>query len=130
VVPQVTLLYGGLLGLLVAALGINVTLVRWKVGVYVDPAAPPKKLFVAIRAHGNAIEWTPMLVIMMLLVEVSGGSSLWLHIVGGLVVLARVLHGVGFSTRLRTSVAGAGLTWLVAVWLPWWALWLHFAPVK
>ena len=94
--------------------------------VYVDVTAPPKSLFVAIRAHGNAVEWMPVLVVMMLLVELGGGDSQALHVAGGLLVLGRVLHAVGFLTRLRTAVAGIALTWVVALWLPGWALWLHF----
>lgn len=126
-VPHVTLLYGGLAGLLLAGLGMNVTRLRAKVGHYVDPAQPPKKLYVAIRAHGNAVEWTPWLLLMLLLVELAGASSLALHVAGGLLVFARVLHALGFLTRLRTSVVGAALTWGLALWLPSWALWLHFA---
>jgi uncharacterized membrane protein YecN with MAPEG domain len=124
--PHVTLLYGGLLTLLVATLGINVTRVRLKLQVGAD-GAPPKPLFFAIRAHGNAVEWTPALVVMLLVLELSGAPSLWLHVAGGVLLLGRVLHGLGFVTRLKTSVPGIMLTWVVALWLPVWALLRHFA---
>lgn len=125
--PQVTLLYGGLLGLLVLGLGINVTRLRRALGIRVEPGPLPKRLFVAVRAHGNAVEWTPLLLVLLLVVELAGGDARLLHVAGGTLLLGRVLHAVGFLTRLRTGVAGTGLTWLVALGLPGWALWLHFA---
>jgi uncharacterized membrane protein YecN with MAPEG domain len=123
-VPHVTLLYGGALGLLVTLLGINVTRLRLKLNVAAD-AEPPKPLFFAIRAHGNAIEWTPVLVVLLLVVELSGASSLWLHVAGGVLFLGRFLHALGFVTKLKTAVPGIVLTWGVALWLPVWALLRH-----
>ncbi len=125
--PHVTLLYGGLLGLLIAALGVNVTRLRVKFKVGVDGAPPPKPLLFAIRAHGNAIEWTPVLLLLLLLVELAGGASLWLHLAGGTLFLGRTLHALGLLTKLRTTVPGIVLSWGVAFWLPGWALVLHFA---
>jgi|APLak6261666879_1056058.scaffolds.fasta_scaffold00214_6 uncharacterized membrane protein YecN with MAPEG domain len=125
--PTVTLLYGSLLSLLVTALGMNVTRVRIKVKAPAD-APHPKPLFFAVRAHGNATEWTPLLVVLLLVLELSGAPSLWLHVAGGTLLLGRVLHAVGFLTKLKTSVPGIVLTWAVALWLPVWALLRHFAP--
>lgn len=55
-----------LLGLLVFALGFNVSMARNKSGVMyggeVDPASP---LYKAQRAHGNTIEYAPILAILM-----------------------------------------------------------------
>jgi uncharacterized membrane protein YecN with MAPEG domain len=124
--PHVTLLYGSLLTLLVTTLGMNVTRVRIKLQVGAD-GVPPKPLFFAIRAHGNAVEWTPVLVVMLLVLELSGAPSLWLHVAGGVLLLGRVLHALGFVTKLKTSVPGIALTWVVALWLPAWALLRHFA---
>lgn len=80
-----------------------------------------------MRAHGNATEWTPLLVVLLLVLELSGAPSLWLHVAGGTLLLGRVLHAVGFLTKLKTSVPGIVLTWAVALWLPVWALLRHFA---
>ncbi|MFZ5442870.1 MAG: MAPEG family protein [Myxococcota bacterium] len=124
-VPHVTLLYGGLLGLLIAVLGINVTRLRVKLKVDADHEAP-KPLFFAIRAHGNAVEWAPFLIALLLVLELSGASALWLHVAGGALFLGRLLHAVGFVTRLKTAVPGILVTWLVAVWVPVWALLRHF----
>jgi uncharacterized protein len=124
--PHVTLLYGSLLVGLVGVLGMNVTRLRVALHISVSSEPPPKPLLFAIRAHGNAAEWTPMLVVMLLLVELGGGTALWLHVAGGALLLARVLHATGLLTRVKTTVPGVVLTWSLALWLPVWGLVLHF----
>lgn len=124
--PHVTLLYGSVLVLFVGLLGMNVSRVRVALHISVTAEPPPKRLLFAVRAHGNAAEWTPMLVVMLLLVELGGASALWLHVAGGALVLARVLHATGLLTKLKTTVAGVVLTWSLALWLPAWGLLLHF----
>ena len=125
--PQVTLLYGSVLVLFVGLLGMNVSRLRVGLRISVTAEPPPKKLLFAIRAHGNASEWTPMLVVMLLLVELGGASPLWLHVAGGALLLARVLHATGMLTKLKTSVPGVVLTWALSLWLPVWGLVLHFS---
>lgn len=126
-VPHVTLLYGSLLVLLVGLLGINVSIVRTRLNHFHSDAPVPKRLHFAIRAHGNAVEWVAPLVLMLLLVELGGGSRWWLHVAGGLVLLGRVLHAVGLLTKLKTSVVGGVMMWGLVVWLPVWGLLLAFA---
>lgn len=69
----------GLLGLLVFSLGFLVSITRSRVGVIGGrPDDPADPLFKAIRAHGNSIEYAPMLSVLMYAVAATGGSS-WLH---------------------------------------------------
>jgi uncharacterized membrane protein YecN with MAPEG domain len=59
------------LGALVVALGANVTrlrALRARNGDPQDSTAPDDRLFIAIRAHGNASEYVPTLVVLFLLV--------------------------------------------------------------
>lgn len=122
--PHITLVYGGALGLLTLLLGMNVTRVRAGFKVWVDPNTPPKKLFVAIRAHGNLVEWAPLLVTLLLLVELGGGAKTQLWIAGGMLLGGRVLHGVGLAANIPVSPLGSALTWVVAAWLSVWAMML------
>lgn len=51
----------------------------------------------AIRAHGNFVEYTPMVLILMLLLELRGGSTTTLAVIGCVFVVGRVIHAVGIS---------------------------------
>ena len=122
----VTLLYGSLAALLVGALGANVSRIRGVKKSFVGDL-PDAELNRHIRAHGNATEWTPLLILLLLLLELSGGvgSALLLGI-GGTIVAARLLHAVGMIGKSGLSIAGAGLTYLLAFALPIYALVLRF----
>jgi uncharacterized membrane protein YecN with MAPEG domain len=109
----VTLLYGGLNALLVTLLGLNVTRIR--IATRTPAGRPvPDLLTLPIRAHGNAAEWVPLGLVLLLALELShGGSRFLLHALGGSFFLGRVLHGVGIYTDRRVSAAGAAINYLV-----------------
>jgi uncharacterized protein len=118
----VTLLYGGLNALLVVALGLNVTRLRWATRTRAGQALP-KELAVPVRAHGNAAEWIPLGLVLLLVLELShAGSPFTLHLLGGSFLLARVLHAAGLYGQFRLTVAGAALNYLVITAMSIWAL--------
>ena len=51
----------------------------------------------AVRAHGNFIEYVPMVLLMMYFAEAAELSPLRVHITGGLLLLGRVMHGICFG---------------------------------
>lgn len=90
-------------------------------------------LAVAIRRHGNFVEYVPFALVLMALVEANGGSALFLHVVGVLLLACRIAHPVGLRhekpiTPLRAI--GAGGTLLLLLALGAMALWqaLTIAP--
>ena len=84
-----------LLGLLVIGLGFNVSITRGKSqNTGGQPTSPEDPLFKAIRAHGNAVEYAPMLAILMVVLG-SQGASGWILWVMGAATLSRYLHAVG-----------------------------------
>ena len=93
---HITALYAGLCGLLVIYLAVNVTGFR-KRGVRAGHA-DFDAMQVAIRAHGNAIEYIPIAMLLLYLAEQSGTSAIWLHTLGAAFVLSRVGHSWGFIT--------------------------------
>ncbi len=106
-----------LLGALVFGLGANVTRMRARTQGSQVPTDPASRLFIAIRAHGNAAEYIPMLVVLFLLV--GARSPGWVAV--PLIVaatFARLLHA--FGTLAGTTMAvpnvprqvGAGLTYV------------------
>ncbi len=124
----VTLLYGGLTGLLVTLLGFNVSLLRLTKRIGYSQPVPPE-LQRTFRAHGNAAEWVPLGVVLLLMLELSGRvTRLPLHLLGGTLFLARALHAVGMLTRWRVSAVGATLNYLVLVVMAVLAVWFRFLP--
>ena len=80
-----------------------------------------KGLLKRMRAQANFTEYAPMGVVLMGLIELQSGPALILHVVGGLLLVGRVIHAVGFSARppiMALRVWGMLLTfasYLVAV---------------
>lgn len=122
----VTLLYGGLIGLLITFLGMNVSRLRSANQVGVGTAVPGDMIR-PVRAHANATEWAPLGLLLLLAIEISGvGTRFTLHLAGGSLLLGRVLHAAGFYGRNRLSVAGAAVTYLAMIGLSVWAIATRF----
>ncbi|HTO06761.1 MAG TPA: MAPEG family protein [Myxococcota bacterium] len=111
----ITALWAGLLGLLMLALAIQVvrTRVSQKVG-FGDGGNPLMQQ--RIRVHGNFIEYVPMVLLLMLVLEIDGTSPGVLHALGGGLFAARLLHAFGLGSSVGTTpgrFGGTVLTWLV-----------------
>jgi uncharacterized membrane protein YecN with MAPEG domain len=122
----VTLLYGGLTALLVTLLGLNVSLrrLKWKTR---SSQPVPTELYRHWRAHGNAAEWIPLGLVLLLVLELSGRMARFpLHLLGGTFFLGRTLHAVGFLGRSRMSMAGAVINYGVLLLMALLALWFRF----
>lgn len=48
-----------------------------------------------IRQHGNCAEWSAFLLILMILAEGIGASTMWLHATGALLLIGRIAHPFG-----------------------------------
>jgi uncharacterized protein len=67
-----------------------------------------------MRAQSNFIENTPIALILIALVELSGKGSWWLSIVGAVFMLGRVAHGLGMDGgRFKAGRAFGALTAVV-----------------
>lgn len=122
----VTLLYGGLNALLVVVLGLNVSRIRIATRTLAGHPQP-KELTLPVRAHGNAAEWIPLGLVLLLALELSRpGDRFALHLLGGAFLLARLLHAAGFYGRYALSVAGATLNYVVVAAMALWAVALRF----
>jgi uncharacterized membrane protein YecN with MAPEG domain len=68
-----------------------------------------------IRAQQNAVEYIPIVLILMGAYELNQGNVYLLHAIGVLMVLARLMHPSGFVNRKGVSFGrfyGTALTWL------------------
>jgi uncharacterized membrane protein YecN with MAPEG domain len=121
----ITALYTSILALLIVALAINVTRHRAKLKVAIGDGGNPLMLRM-IRLHANAIEYTPLALLLMGVCELNGGPRLALHVAGIALILGRVLHSWGmWNTELPNfgRVAGQSLTWLTIIALAILNLW-------
>ena len=50
-----------------------------------------------IRQHGNFVEWTCFVLILMILAEGMGAPAIYLHISGALLLIGRIAHPFGLG---------------------------------
>lgn len=120
--PAITALYAGLSGLLLLALAALVVARRRsaKIGIGVRD---DRELERRVRAHGNASEYVPLALVLLLVAELSGLGSVWLHVAGIALVGSRVAHAFGLTRSAGTSpgrFVGTLGTWLVILALSAW----------
>ena len=112
----VTALWAAILGLLSLALAGQVVRARASEKVIFGDGASVL-LQQRIRVHGNFVEYVPLALLFLFLVELNGAWPLWvLHGLGGSLALGRLLHAFGLSTSTGTTPGrflGTVLTWLV-----------------
>jgi uncharacterized membrane protein YecN with MAPEG domain len=105
--PKITLLFASLHALLLLALIAPISRHRHRhrigLGSGGDPVLERK-----IRAHANFIEFVPMALLLLALLELGGLQAPWLWSFGAALLLARLLHAVGLS---RNSVYSFGRFW-------------------
>ncbi|HEX8513043.1 MAG TPA: MAPEG family protein [Allosphingosinicella sp.] len=87
-------------------------------------------LIARMRAHANFIEYTPFVLILILLIEMAEGSKLWLWIVGVVYIFARIAHGFGMDRpsgdRLKLRMIGIIVTGLILLGLALYAIALPY----
>jgi len=121
----ITALYAGILALLIVALGINVTVHRWKYRVTLGDGGNPQ-LRRVIRMHGNSVENVPICVLLMGLYELDGGLPLALHAAGVALVAGRLLFvGPLWNNDGPSAIRATGVTvtWLTTIGLAVLNLW-------
>lgn len=110
--------------------------IRGKVGIGDggDPA-----VLSGMRAHANFIEYAPIVLILMALIELARGPHIALWILGAIFVLARIAHPLGMARPAPNPLRAAGAlgTWIVTLIFVGWALaiavdstWNAPAPVE
>jgi len=128
--PVITALYGALNAIFNIFLANNVSSARKKHKVSIGEGDDPAML-VAIRTHGNNAEFVPLAILMMLLAELCGANSIVLHVYGGGLLLARVLHWFGMPRKAPNAFRfiGVAFTWTAIVAISGYVLYLRFTLV-
>ncbi|MFZ0844390.1 MAG: MAPEG family protein [Pseudolabrys sp.] len=122
---SITALYAAILGLIIIALGINVTIHRSKLRIPMGDGGDPTMLRM-IRVHANACEYVPLALVLMIAYELNGGWHSALNIIGVALIAGRLSQS---WTMWTTDMPGRGrqigqsLTWLSIVALAVLNLW-------
>lgn len=131
--PRITAFYAALSAILVIALAASVIARRYAVRVGLGDNGD-RVLARRIRAHANAVEYLPLALILLLVLELLAIAPPWLHAFGIALLLGRLLHALGLSRSSGPGVlrfSGMVLTLLamlamsaVLLWqsLAWWLL--------
>jgi uncharacterized membrane protein YecN with MAPEG domain len=99
----ITSLYAALCALIVLALALRVIVLRWSTKTGLGDGGD-RRLARAIRVHGNAIEYVPLALILLLVAELGGAGAPLLHGCGVGLVAARAAHALGLARTAGTSV--------------------------
>src|SRR5690349_10387601 len=94
----ITALYAGLLAFIGIALAANVGWRRPALGVSLGDGGH-QVLLVANRRHLNFVEHVPLALILIGIVELNGAPSVWVHCLGGALVVARIVHPFGIHAE-------------------------------
>lgn len=96
---MVSALYAVLGALLLMKFSFNVVRLRMQYRVaYGDGGF--SELQSAIRIHGNAVEYIPVALVLLLFMEMNGAETWMVHICGIILIAGRLMHYYGFHHRL------------------------------
>ena len=107
---MITGLYTSILALLLCWLSLNVIKARRKNRVkYADGGV--EELQIARSAQSNAVDYCPITILLLLLLELSNANIWLIHCAGVVFVAGRIIHARGILTdNLRKRVLGMQLT--------------------
>ena len=111
----VTSVYAALFGLLLLVLSVLVIRARVKARIVLG-LGEDVLLLRASRAQGNFLEYAPMILILLALLELAGAGAVFLHVLGLAALIGRISHAAGISREPETLVlrqVGMALTFTV-----------------
>ena len=120
--PVTTALYAGLLGLVSLGISFMAGSLRGKTKISIGDGGN-QEMLLAMRRHGNFVEYVPLLLILIAFIEMRGASTTAIHVMGGLLIVFRLAHAVGLKAdtieglgRLVGAAGTALLTLVASIW--------------
>jgi uncharacterized membrane protein YecN with MAPEG domain len=122
-VLSITPIYLALLGMLFVPFTLRVGLYRVKNKILIGDGADPE-LLRRIRGQANFVETVPLAILLLIVMETLGASGTWLHALGALLVVGRLLHYIGLTEIGPLACRPAGMFATLATYLiaPIWIL--------
>ena len=122
---KITGLYAALSALLIVILAIRVVAYRRTAQIGLGDGDNPE-MRKRIRAHGNAIEYLPLGLLLLLILELNQTAPILLHVFGILLIVGRLFHAWGVSHhsglspgRMIGVLVTFGLIGVMALLLLW-----------
>ena len=121
-------LYAGLLGLLLIALTLSVSEARHRTKTAIGDGGD-EVLRRRIRAHGNFVEYVPLSLLLLALSECVGLGSLFVLMLGLVLLVSRIAHAYGISQPrepLAFRMLGTTGTLIVLIVTALYCIWSFF----
>lgn len=114
---MISSIYAGLLAFWIVWLSLRVIKLRRAKRIRLGDGGD-SELQTAIRAQGNAVEYAPLSLILLVLLEFNHAHAALVHLGGVVLVAGRVTHARGLLTdNLRFRVLGMQLTFFTLIGL-------------
>ncbi len=111
--PLITPLYASLAAAILIVLSLRVIGVRRSRRVAIGDGGDDD-MARRIRAQGNFAEYTPLALVLILLLELGGVPAWQLHLLGAALILGRILHAWSLTAHSGNGrVTGMALTFFV-----------------
>ena len=119
----VTLVTASILALMCLVLAARVSGARMQHRISIGDRGN-EELLVRMRIHGNFVEFVPLVLILMALLEASGADTMWLAAAGAVLVISRVMHLIGMPRPAPNifRAGGASATYALMAGLAVWGL--------
>ena len=119
--PKVSLVLAGACALLHIWLAVRVGQVRRAEKVFVGDGGNDRVVR-RVRAHANFAENAWLVLALVLVIELSLGTSMWLWAAAALFVIARIGHGIGMDGWMAGRSGGTAITFVLEIALGLWAI--------
>ncbi len=109
----VTTIYAAALAVIALILSAGAGTMRAKLKTAVGDGGN-EQLHLAMRRHGNFVEYVPLLIVLIAIIELNGAPGAWIHGLGASLVAARIAHPFGIGSISHPArFFGAAVTALV-----------------
>jgi uncharacterized protein len=107
---MITSIYASLSAWLIVRLSLSVIKLRRKNRISVGDGGN-EELQLAIRTHSNALEYIPVTLLLLLMLELNGAPKMLIHVLGTTLLIGRIFHAIGLPAKnLKKRVLGMQIT--------------------
>ena len=114
---EISVIYAAVLGLMFVPFTLYVGLYRGKHNILLLDGGD-EEMSRRIRAHANFTESVPLALILLVLMELNGAPPVWLHSLGSVLVLSRLVHYITIATNpSNTAPRALGMFGTLSIFL-------------
>ncbi len=113
----VTPIYAALIALVFVFLSVRTLRLRHRFSVGIGTGGEPM-LARAARAHANFAEYVPIALLLIYFLEISIGTTIWIHLFAASLLIGRLVHAYGISQveeNYKFRIVGMAVTFTVII---------------